>query len=244
VGGEGGGGPARRREQTEDQKRADSLRRLRRDDVDLLLIHWPDPRVPIAEAAGGLDALRREGLARAIGVSNFSAAQLRQACGVAPIVCNQVSYHLFDRRWEAEMFETAAELGVAVVAYSPLAHGLLSGSLDPSAFQAGDWRARGDTLSSQRLFAPENLAHNLALARRMAQLAAEQKMSMPQAAIAWILAHPQVASVITGSRHVARLRENLGALDVALDAEARATFTALGETAAGLQQEIPVWPVP
>lgn len=220
-----------------------SLRRLRRDNVDLLLIHWPDPRVPIEEAIGGLDALRREGLAGAIGVSNFSAAQLRQACSVAPIACNQVSYHIFDRRWEAEMFDTAAELGVAVVAYSPLAHGLLSGSLDPASFGPGDWRAHGDTLSSQRLFAPENLEHNLALARRMAQLAVDQKLTMPQAAIAWILAHPQVASVITGSRRVTRLQENLSALDVTLDPETRAMLTSLGDSAAGLQDDIPVWPI-
>ncbi len=141
---------------------------MRCDSVDLLLIHWPDVRLPIAEAIGGLDDLRRAGLARYIGVSNFSAAQLREACRVAPIVCNQVDYNLFDRRWELEGFAVAAELGVAMVTYGPLAQGLLSGSLDLSRVDPDDWRRRGDTLSSQRLFAPDNVSHNLTLAHQMA----------------------------------------------------------------------------
>ncbi len=135
----------------------DSLRRLRCADVDLLLLHWPDPRVPITEAVGALDRMRQAGLTRYVGVSNFSAAQLREAIRAAPITCNQVGYHLFDRRWECEMFPTAAELGVAVVAYSPLAHGLLTGTLDSATLHPDDWRTRGDTLSSQHLFAPVNL---------------------------------------------------------------------------------------
>jgi len=221
----------------------DSLRRLRCADVDLLLIHWPDPHVPIAEAAGALDRLRQTGLTRYVGVSNFSAAQLREAVHAAPIVCNQVGYHLFDRRWERAMFPTAAELGVAVVAYSPLAHGLLTGTLDSAALHADDWRTRGDTLSSQQLFAPANLPHNFALARQMAALVEQPGQSLTQAAIAWVLHQPQVASVITGSRRVARLEENIGALDIRLDDATRAELTRLGDFARGLEQDIPVWPM-
>ena len=226
------------------QQLESSLRRLRCDMVDLLLIHWPDPRMPIGEAIGALEDLRRAGLTHYLGVSNFSAAQLREACRHAPVVCNQVGYHLFDRRWEREMFATAAELGVAVVAYSPLAHGLLSGTLDPAAFDASDWRARGDTLASQRLFHRAHLANNLVLARRMVEASAEASCSLPQAAIAWVLSNPCVASVITGSRRMTRLEENVGALACSLPPETRARLEQLAGQALGLQSAIPVWPVP
>ena len=229
--------PAALRRQLED-----SLRRLRCDWVDLLLIHWPDPTVPIAEAVGALDALRQAGLTRYIGVSNFSAAQLGEACRTAPITCNQVGYHLFDRRWEHAMFPAAAELGVAVVAYSPLAHGLLSGSLDRAALHPDDWRAHGDTLASQRLFTAENLPHNIAIAQQMAALIARPGVTLAQAAIAWALAHPQVTSAITGSRRVARLEENAGALDFKLDADLHSRLMRLGDSAHGLDQQIPIWP--
>lgn len=219
----------------------DSLKRLRCDWVDLLLLHWPDASVPVAEAVSGLDALRREGLTRYIGVSNFSAAQLREACRVAPIVCNQVGYNLFDRRWERAMFPTAAELGVAVVAYSPLANGLLSGSFDGSRLHPQDWRMHGDTLSSQRLFAPENVRHNVALAWQMAERFTLPRVTLPQVAIAWALAHPLIASVITGSQRVERLEENLGALDISMDDEMRSELTWLGSMAHGLHDALPVW---
>jgi aryl-alcohol dehydrogenase-like predicted oxidoreductase len=221
-----------------------SLRRLRCDWVDLLLIHWPDTRVPIAETIGGLDDLRRDGLTRFVGVSNFTAEQLRAACREAPIVCNQVGYHLFDRRWERAMFPTAAECGVAIVAYSPLAHGLLSGSFDTGTLHPADWRRQGDTLASEYLFAPENIAHNAALARRMAESLEGRGVTLPQAAIAWVLAHPQVASTITGSRRVERLDENLAALEVAMDAGWRDHLSALAGAAQGLRDDLPTWPLP
>jgi aryl-alcohol dehydrogenase-like predicted oxidoreductase len=219
-----------------------SLHRLRTDWVDLLLIHWPDPTVPVHEAVGALDDIRRAGLARFIGVSNFSAVQLREACSVAPIVCNQVGYHLFDRRWERTMFATAEECGVAIVGYSPLAHGLLSGTLDPATFQEGDWRAHGDTLSSQHLFAGDNLRTNIALAEQMASVARRHGMTLAEASIAWILSHPLVASTITGSRRVARLEENARAAEYHLDSQLWSQLGDLASTASGQEEQIPVWP--
>jgi len=220
-----------------------SLRRLRCDQVDLLLVHWPDPTVPIDETIDALEAIRRDGLTRYVGVSNFSAAQLRAACARAPIVCDEVGYNLFDRRWERAMFPTAAELGVGVLAYSPLAHGLLSGRVEPGTFgpPERDVRARGGAHSSQRLWDPLNLPRNVALAARMAELAAQHGATLPQAAIAWALRSPLVACVITGSQRTSRLEENVASLSVTLPAEAFDALADLGQQAAGRVEQIPVW---
>jgi aryl-alcohol dehydrogenase-like predicted oxidoreductase len=220
-----------------------SLARLGCEQVDLLLVHWPDRDVPVAETVGAVEQLRREGLTRYVGVSNFTAEQLRQAAAAAPILCNEVGYHLFDRRWESAMFPTAAELGVSIVAYSPMANGLLSGRVDPASFgpPERDVRARGGANSTQRLWDRENLPHNLGLAARMAEIAARDGVSLPQAAIAWVLSNPLVTCALSGSRQVARLEENLGALDVRLSRETIDALAALGRQAAGQVEGTPTW---
>ena len=106
----------------------ESLQRLGTDHVDLLLMHWPDPETPIAETMRALEELKAEGKTKHIGVSNFTSYELREAKSHAPICANQVGYNLFDRRWEREMFPTAQEIGVGVMAYGPMAHGLLTGT--------------------------------------------------------------------------------------------------------------------
>jgi aryl-alcohol dehydrogenase-like predicted oxidoreductase len=221
----------------------ESLRRLRCDQVDLLLVHWPDRDVPLGETIGALDEIRRAGLSRFVGVSNFSAAQLLEACAVAPIVCNEVGYNLFDRRWEREMFPTAEELGVGIIAYSPLANGLLSGRVELAELgpPERDVRARGGAHSSQRLWHQPNLSHNLALARRMAELVAGGGVTLPRAAIAWVLSHSLIAAALTGSRRAARLEENVGALDVELSQAMREALADLGDQAEGQADTIPVW---
>jgi len=105
-----------------------SLDRLGLEYVDLYLIHWPDLNTPIEETMETLNDLVRAGKTRYVGVSNHSAAQLREAKQTASICANQVGYNLFDRRWEREMFPTARALGIGVMAYGPMAHGLLTGT--------------------------------------------------------------------------------------------------------------------
>src|SRR5205807_4239117 len=103
---------------------------------------------------------RQEGKTLHIGVSNFTAYELREARTYAPITANQVGYNLFDRRWEHEMFPTAQELGIGVMAYGPMAHGLLTGTLArQNAFDERDWRRHGN-IFGQRLVGP-NLSLNL-----------------------------------------------------------------------------------
>jgi aryl-alcohol dehydrogenase-like predicted oxidoreductase len=122
-----------------------SLRALRTDHVDLLLFHWPDRSRSWAEAMDALLEIKRSGKARHIGVSNFRADDLRASAPLAPLAANQVGYNLFDRRWERDVFAAAGELGIGIMAYGPLAHGLLTGRLAADdRFQETDWRSRGD----------------------------------------------------------------------------------------------------
>ena len=107
----------------------ESLRRLGTDYLDLVLMHWPDPETPIEETMRALEELRTSGKALHVGVSNFSAYELRQAQQHASTCTNEVGYNLFDRRWEHEMFPTARELGIGIMAYGPMAHGLLTGTM-------------------------------------------------------------------------------------------------------------------
>src|ERR1700687_3554493 len=95
----------------------ESLQRLGTEYLDLVLMHWPDPETPIEETMRALAELRAEGKARHVGVSNFSAYELREAQRYAPVCANEVGYNLYDRRWEHEMFPMAQELGIGIMAY-------------------------------------------------------------------------------------------------------------------------------
>lgn len=221
-----------------------SLGRLRTDYLDLLLVHYPDSRVPYTETMDALDALRQAGKARYVGVSNFSAAHLRESIQHAPMVANQIGFHLYDRRWERDMFATARSLGVGIMAYSPLAHGLLSGQwVEHPPSSASDWRSLGDTLVSQHLFDPANLTHNVASTARLQPLAAQHGCSIAQLAIAWVLHHPSVTTVITGSRRVAMLEENIGALGVTLTSEDLAAMERIAKDIRGYDDALPIWPI-
>jgi aryl-alcohol dehydrogenase-like predicted oxidoreductase len=182
--------------------------------VDLFLIHWPDVETPVEEAARALNDLVRAGKTRHVGVSNFSADQLRGICQHAPIVANQVGYNLFDRRWERAMFPAARELGVGVMAYGPMAHGLLTGAFSrDTTFVEWDWRSRGVAFG-QALFTPENFPRNVEVADRLKGVAERLGTTLPKLAIAWVLQHPAVAVALSGTRRPEEIEHNAGALDV------------------------------
>jgi aryl-alcohol dehydrogenase-like predicted oxidoreductase len=196
----------------------ESLRRLGTDHLDLVLMHWPDPETPIEETMRALEELRAEGKALHVGVSNFSAYELREARRHAPVCANEVGYNLFDRRWEREMFPTAQELGVGIMAYGPLAHGLLTGTLArQNAFDERDWRRQGNVFG-QRLFGP-NLEQNLDVADRLLTIADRIGTSLPLLALAWVLRNPAVSVALSGCRTPREIEENVRALDVRLDAD-------------------------
>jgi aryl-alcohol dehydrogenase-like predicted oxidoreductase len=218
----------------------DSLRRLGTDYVDLFLIHWPDGKTPEAEMMASLNEVLQSGKARYIGVSNFTADQLRASKAHADICANQVGYNLFDRRWERQMFPTARELGIGIMAYGPMAHGLLAGTFTvDTRFLDWDWRSRGKAFG-QELFTPENFATNVAVADRLKEVAAQLGTSLPKLAIAWVLADPAVSTALSGTRTSAEIEHNVGALDVQLDQGALDQIDEIMSGAAGQVEATPV----
>ncbi len=219
-----------------------SLRRLRAEYVDLYLIHWPDPNTPIEETAGALEQFVRAGKARFVGVSNFHAAQLR-ACAAAlhgtPVAANQVSFSLFDGRWARETFVACQELGAGVMAYGPLAHGLLTGVLTrTTVFDPTDWRA-GGTLFGQSLLTPEHLERNLTVVHRLAATARQHGITLPQLALAWVLSHPPVTVALVGARTPKEITEAAGASGARLPDEVLREVELVMRDAAGLSATLP-----
>jgi myo-inositol catabolism protein IolS len=216
-----------------------SLKRLGTDYVDLYLIHWPDGKTPIEEMMRALNEFLQNGKARYVGVSNFSAAQLRECKQYAPICANQVGYNLFDRRWEREMFATARDLGIGVMAYGPMAHGLLTGAFTAeTTFVEWDWRSRGAAFG-QSLFTAENFPQNVAVADRLKAVAARLGTTLPQLAIAWVLQQPAVSVALAGIRKPEEIEHNIGALDVQFSPDDLREIDAIMADAAGQVEAIP-----
>lgn len=187
-----------------------SLGRLGVDSIDLYYLHRVDPAVPIEETIGAMADLVRLGKVRYLGLSEVSGATVRRANATHPIAAVQTEYSLWSREPEDALLQTLRDLGVALVAYSPLGRGFLAGrvrTLDDLA--PDDWRRHNPR------FQGENFAKNLAIVDRVRQLASEKGCTPAQLALAWLLTKPEVIP-IPGTSSVARLEENIRAVDVSL----------------------------
>jgi aryl-alcohol dehydrogenase-like predicted oxidoreductase len=192
----------------------DSLRRLRTDVIDLFYLHRWDRRVPIEDSVGALADLVRAGKVRAIGLSEVSAATMRRAHAVHPISALQNEYSLWSRNPEIAGLEACRELGVTLVAFSPLARAFLTGKLrDLASLDAKDIR-RG-----MPRFQPDNYAANLRLLDRHAALAEEGGCTPAQLALAWLLAQGEDVVPIPGTTSVSHLAENVASAAVSLTPE-------------------------
>jgi aryl-alcohol dehydrogenase-like predicted oxidoreductase len=200
-----------------------SLERLGTDHIDLYYQHRVDPDTPIEETVGAMAELVKAGKVRYIGLSEASAATIRRAHAVHPITAVQTEHSLWTREVEAEILPTLQELGIALVAYSPLGRGFLSGRFSSTdELEEGDYRRHGPR------FTGENLTQNLALAARVRELASERGITPGQLALAWVLSRWQHVVPIPGTKRVSYLEENLAAADVQLsEAEAQAIAEAL-----------------
>lgn len=203
-----------------------SLRNLGTDVIDLYQIHWPagsfgSERVPLEETMDALVRLRDAGKIRAIGVSNFDLPQLREACALGPVDTLQPPYSLLWRHAERELLPLCRAHGVAVLAYSPLAQGLLTGKIDPERTLED-----GDNRRDNRLFQPPLRARAHAVVEAMRPLAAARGITLAQLALAWVAGQPGTAA-IAGARTSAQVRENAVAGDLILEPEARSRLDAL-----------------
>jgi aryl-alcohol dehydrogenase-like predicted oxidoreductase len=188
-----------------------SLRNLGVDYIDLYQLHWPDPRTPFEETAKAVGQFVTEGKVRYIGVSNFDVAQMREFEKTRKIDTLQPPYHLFRRDIEKEILPYCQEHGIGVLVYGPLAHGLLGGRYTPqTTFASDDWRSKSPA------FRGELFERNLRVVARLRSLADRQGITVPQLAIAWVLANPSVDVAIAGARRPQQLTQTAVAADVEL----------------------------
>jgi len=191
-----------------------SLKRLAVDHIDLYYLHRVDPRVPIEETVGAMGDLVRQGKVRHLGLSEPSPATVRRAHAVHPLAAVQNEYSLWTRDPEEALLPTLRELGIALVAYSPLGRGFLAGRFrSPDDLSPDDWRRNNPR------FTGENFRRNLALADRVRELAGQKGCTPAQLALAWLVRRHDDVVPIPGTSSIARLEENVAAVDVRLTAE-------------------------
>ena len=191
-----------------------SLRRLKVQTIDLYQIHWPvDELKNTMEGWTELAKLQKEGKVRWIGVSNFSAEELHHAQAIAPVTSLQPPYSLIKRDIEGEVLPLCERENIGVIAYSPMASGLLTGAMtrDRAAkLPADDWRKRNAE------FQEPKLSQNLELVERLRKVSARHERTPGQVAIAWTLRHPAVTGAIVGARNAKQVEEMMGAPDFRL----------------------------
>jgi aryl-alcohol dehydrogenase-like predicted oxidoreductase len=188
-----------------------SLKRLRTDTIDLLYQHRVDPNVPIEDVAGTVKILIKEGKVKRFGLSEAGVETIRRAHAVQPVAALQNEYSLWTRTPEREVIPTVEELGIGLVAYSPLGRGFLTGKMDENVrFGSGDFR------TSLPRFTPEALKANQALIDLLAQIAERKRATVAQIALASVLAQKPWIVPIPGTTKLDRLKENIGALSVEL----------------------------
>lgn len=216
-----------------------SLKDLGADVIDLYQIHWPSgsfgsPKVPIEESMEALNRLKDEGKIRAIGVSNFSAEQIAEASRYGEIQSLQPPYSLFWRQAETDGIAHCRERGMTVLAYSPMAQGILTGKFGPDhKFEKGDHR------SANRLFAPEMAERVRAALDRLRPIAAERDITLGQLALAWVIAQPK-AVAIAGARNAEQAVQNAAAGAVELSPETLEEMDAIGRTVTEALDDDPV----
>jgi aryl-alcohol dehydrogenase-like predicted oxidoreductase len=174
-----------------------SLERLGVDAIDLYQIHWPNPEPDIEEGWSALAELKEQGLVRHIGVSNFSADQLRRIQSIAPVETLQPQYSLIERDVEPELLPFAEREGIGVIVYSPMGSGLLTGKMTAQRIANladDDWRKR------DARFQEPQLSRHLALVERLGAVAERYDTTPGAIAVAWTLRHPAVDGAIVGFR--------------------------------------------
>ncbi len=191
-----------------------TLKRLGTDHLDLFYMHRFDPKVPIADSVGAMVQAIEAGKIRAYGVSEWSAAHIAEAHAIHAVGAVQPEYSLWTRNVELGVSATCARLGIALVAFSPVARGAFGGVLrDPAMLEDSDLRTK------MPRFMPENWPHNLALIERFEALARDNSLAPAQLALAWVLAQGDHCHVIPGTTSIAHLEENMAAASLTVSAE-------------------------
>lgn len=206
-----------------------SLRNLQTDVIDLYQIHWPagswgSAKVPVEDTMGALNTLKQQGKIRAIGVSNFSGKQIAAAARYGQIASLQPPYSLFWRHVETDAMDYCVDNGISLLAYSPMAQGLLTGKFGPRhRFETGDHRSRN------RLFQPEHFQRVQQALEKLRPIARRHECTLGQLALAWVIAQPN-AFAIAGARKASQSAENAAAADIRLSGDDLKAMDAIGRT--------------
>jgi aryl-alcohol dehydrogenase-like predicted oxidoreductase len=216
-----------------------SLKRLRTDWVDVLLVHWPDAGTPFEETMRALEDVVATGRARFVGVSNFTGAMMAECMRTRRIDVLQVGYHMLDRRQELETFPYCLTHGIGVMGYGSLGHGLLTGAFTAATTfdPARDWRGHGVAFG-QPIFRGANFSTNIGVVDRLRREIAEPRgVALSQIALAWVLGHPAISTALVGARTPAEVDANDAGAELDLSADERATIEAILVGVAGRVRE-------
>jgi aryl-alcohol dehydrogenase-like predicted oxidoreductase len=197
-----------------------SLRRLRTDVIDLYQCHWPDPETPIRETMRAMTTLLEQGKIRAIGVSNFSCEQIAAAREFAPVHCVQPEFSMLQTRASEDLIPYCREHGIAVIAYSPLCKGLLTGKFNASSTFT-------DIRAHDPQFVGDRFKQNLKIVAALTRIAAGYNKTVAQLAVNWVVTHPGVTAAIVGAKRPSQVTENVGGVGWTITEEDRGRIEAL-----------------
>jgi len=193
-----------------------SLRRLQLDTIDLYQIHWPSPEEQIEEGWAAIADLIKEGKVRFGGVSNFSVEQMKLIRPIHPIASLQPPYSMLRRDVEAELLDFCAKNKIGVIAYSPLQKGLLTGKITPEYVAA---MGRDDHRRRDPMFNPPAFADISAKIEKLKKISSENKITLAQMAVAWLLRRPELTAAIVGARNAWQISQTAPASEIELSAK-------------------------
>lgn len=216
-----------------------SLKNLNTDYIDLYQMHWPSgsfktESVPVEETMSALNELKQQGKIRAIGVSNFSRAQLEEAAQYGRIDSLQPPYSLFWRQVEKDAMPYCIENNISILAYSPLAQGLLTGK-----FGLDHQFEKGDNRADNKLFKGENYQRAQTALNKLRPIAERHQCSLAGLALAWVMAQPQ-SNAIAGARHAEQASQNALAAEVQLSGDELKEIDAIGRDVTDRLDDNPV----
>jgi aryl-alcohol dehydrogenase-like predicted oxidoreductase len=190
----------------------DSLRRLRTDYIDLYQIHWPDSTTPIAESMNAVDTLIRQGKVRYAGVCNYDVEQMEEAGRHVQIISNQVPYSMVNLGIELDVVPYCVANNKAILAYSPMQRGLLTGKMKPGyAFEKGDHRA------DLHFFTDENITRTNAFLQKIKPIADDKNVTLGQLVLRWTIEQPGITIALAGARNAGQSILNAKAADIKLE---------------------------
>src|SRR5215467_4719719 len=217
-----------------------SLKRLRTDWVDVLLVHWPDAGTPFDETMRALEEVVKSGRVRFVGVSNFTGAMIADCLRTRRVDVSQVGYHMFDRRQEGETFPLCRQHGIGVMGYGSLGHGLLTGAFTAATNfgeASRDWRG-GGVAFGQPIFRGENFKTNIGVVDRLRKEIAEPRgVPLSQIALAWVLGNPAISTALVGARTPAEVDANDAGTELDLTPDERGKIETILRGAAGRVKE-------